>query len=439
MTYQPELSAPHHSRKPPARPPAVVMNMFYTGLGIARSLGERGIRVIGLSAHRIYGNYTRYAEVRKAPDSRERPEELLQFLLDLGPKLRSPGVLFPTRDDDLVFLDRFRRELSRYYVPVLPEAEALDACLDKWQTYVCALKAGVPAPRSWKIENRQELLSVASDIAFPCVIKPLSSFHWRRNGNWERVGSRKAICVSDLDELYREYDTISPGEQRILLQEAIPGEDTRLAIAACHMGPHSELVAAFGARKVLQIPKGFGTGCIVETGENPEVIQLSLRLLKEMRLTGLAEVEFKWDSVRSEYKLIEINARPWDQHRLGYACGADLIYSAYLHFAGLPCPQPQNPHHRPCKWVAEDAFLFALLRSLWRRNRRFHSLRRLAAGRRIYGIWDIHDPAPFLAWALHAIRTGLTAALRQLTCTVQDRLRRPYRSEPNTQLKAMSK
>ena len=33
------------------------MNMFYTGLGIARSLGEHGVSVIGLSAHRrIYGN-----------------------------------------------------------------------------------------------------------------------------------------------------------------------------------------------------------------------------------------------------------------------------------------------------------------------------------------------------------------------------------------------
>ena len=53
-------------------PVAVVMNMFYTGLGIARSLGEQGIRVIGLTAHRgIYGNFTRYATLRACPDSRE--------------------------------------------------------------------------------------------------------------------------------------------------------------------------------------------------------------------------------------------------------------------------------------------------------------------------------------------------------------------------------
>jgi hypothetical protein len=43
-------------------PPAIVMNMFYTGLGIARSLGERGVPVVGLTARRgAYGNWTRYA------------------------------------------------------------------------------------------------------------------------------------------------------------------------------------------------------------------------------------------------------------------------------------------------------------------------------------------------------------------------------------------
>ena len=34
------------------RPTAIVMNMFYTGLGIARSLGAQGIPIVGLSAVR---------------------------------------------------------------------------------------------------------------------------------------------------------------------------------------------------------------------------------------------------------------------------------------------------------------------------------------------------------------------------------------------------
>src|SRR5580693_3884449 len=91
---------------------AIVMNMFYTGLGIARSLGEQGITVIGLSSHRAAcGNFTRYARIRSAPDSRKQPELLVKFLLDLGRDMRSRCVIFPTRDDDVLFLDQYREQL----------------------------------------------------------------------------------------------------------------------------------------------------------------------------------------------------------------------------------------------------------------------------------------------------------------------------------------
>src|ERR1051326_7773066 len=109
------------------RPAAVVMNMFYTGLGIARSLGEKGIPVIGLSAHPgIYGNYTRYADVRSCPDSRENPDDLLEFLLELGQTLDRPAIIFPTRDDDVLFLDRHRARLAEKFIPVIPARAALD-------------------------------------------------------------------------------------------------------------------------------------------------------------------------------------------------------------------------------------------------------------------------------------------------------------------------
>src|SRR4051812_32595564 len=113
------------------RPTAVVMNMFYTGLGIARSLGEHGVPVIGLSArHRIYGNFTRYARIVFCPDSRDEPEALKNFLVELGEKTGSRSVLFPTRDDDLTFLDHYRAELMPYFSILAPDGPVLDTCLN---------------------------------------------------------------------------------------------------------------------------------------------------------------------------------------------------------------------------------------------------------------------------------------------------------------------
>jgi predicted ATP-grasp superfamily ATP-dependent carboligase len=157
---------------------------------------------------------------------------------------------------------------------------------------------------------------------------------------------------------------------------------------------------------LVQIPEGFGTGCIVQTVDRPELFEPTTRLLRGIGFTGIAEVEYKWDAENKQYQLIEINPRPWDQHRLGNACGVDLIHLAYSAHAGLPRPvaRRQAPGH---KWIAEDAFFLAALRLLWNRDAKFGSLFRLARGCRIYAIWSLRDPLPFVAYMVTDFIPGL--------------------------------
>lgn len=378
------------------KPVAVVMNVYYTGLGIARSLGERGVRVIGLtSQHRIYGNFTRHAQVEFAPDSRREPQALLAFLTQLGKRLGSRAVLYPTRDDDVVFLNRFRQELEPYFSLVIAGSEALQAALNKWETFQCARRADVPAPAAWLIENEQDMERAANEASFPCVLKPLAAHHWRQGGNWEIVGARKAFAVGSAAEMRSEYREIARADKRILVQELVEGGDDCLLIVACYMDRQSRWAGGFNVQKVLQIPEGFGTGCIVQSVERPELFERTIRLLQSIGYTGIAEVEYKWDAAAAEYKLIEINPRPWDQHRLGSACGMELMYLAYCDHAGLPAPAPVQPVAGH-KWIAEDTFITAAVRSFRGGKPGLGELIRLARGKRIYAIWSASDPLPWL-------------------------------------------
>jgi predicted ATP-grasp superfamily ATP-dependent carboligase len=389
------------------------MNMFYTGLGIARSLGEQGIRVIGLTSHRrIYGNFTRYASVQFCPDSREQPEALLTFLLRLSENLGEPGIIFPTRDDDVIFLDRYRDQLQGRFVLVLADRPALTACLDKWETYRWAVRAGVAAPRCWIVSDPQELIRIAPELRFPCVLKPVSAHHWRRGSNWNRVGSRKAIPIWSPEELRAEYETISHVENRALLQELVPGKDDCLWVAACYIDRNGQFIAGFTARKLIQAPEGFGTGCIVQSVDRPDLLATAAQLLQQVRFSGIAEVEFKQDSATQEDKLIEINPRPWDQHRLGKSRGVDLIHIAYCDCAGLTIPQARE-QRTGRKWIGEDVFFWLLLRSLWKRDGSLPSLLRLARGRRVYAIWSIKDPLPLFCYFATRFVTELMATLMQ--------------------------
>src|SRR5579872_1312221 len=172
---------------PGSAPSVLILNLFYSGLGIARQLSGRGVRVVGLSAHRqIYGNFTRLCEVRFAPNSQEQPEELAEYLLHNAPELQG-SIIFPTRDADVIFLDRFRDDLEPYYRLAIPPRSLLQRVMDKSALVETAVAAGVPVPRTAIVSRASELAKAADEVGFPCVVKPVRSVDWRLGENWNLV------------------------------------------------------------------------------------------------------------------------------------------------------------------------------------------------------------------------------------------------------------
>src|SRR5215469_1302850 len=144
-----------------SRPPVVILNMAHTGLGIARNLRSQQVPVFAATGKReLVGNYTRYAKLLVSPDSAEAPEELASFLGNLAKRLAARCVLFPTRDQDVLFIERFREALAEHYLMALPAPGVLTRLLDKVEMAEAASKVGVPLPRTRLVKNRCELRQV---------------------------------------------------------------------------------------------------------------------------------------------------------------------------------------------------------------------------------------------------------------------------------------
>src|SRR5258708_6104246 len=190
-------------------PPVIILNMFYSGLGIARQLFGTGVRVVGLSAHpRIYGNYTRLCEVRVAPNSQEQPQKLADLLVRSASELAG-AIIFPTRDADMLFLDSFRADLEPLYRLAIPPRDVMFRLMNKAALADTAMDAGIPVPRTVVVENHAQLKLAAEVVGFPCVVKPVSSVHWRRGDSWSLVGGQKAFRANNFSELQVQYDRIS--------------------------------------------------------------------------------------------------------------------------------------------------------------------------------------------------------------------------------------
>jgi predicted ATP-grasp superfamily ATP-dependent carboligase len=401
--------------------PVVVLNLFHSGLGIVRDFIGTGIYVIGLSAEKsCYGNHTRFCEVRFAPNSQREPDRLVEYLLSAA-KDWDGAVIFPTRDADVVMLDKYRDLLSEHYRLALPPKPCLQKVLDKNVLAQIAESAGVPVPRTLLVRNSQELSRVANEVGFPCVVKPVSSLDWREGNNWELVGARKAFRAENERELHRGYTEVSVATSTVLAQEWIPGGTECIVVMAGYVNRQSEPAAFFTARKLLQVPADFGTGCAVASELIVELQQPTFRLWKTLRYHGMAEVEYKRDARSGEYKLIEINARHWDQHRLAGASGLNLSWIAYQDLIGTPLPPRHVPTARTT-WIAEDVLAYHVIRGLYKSEVNLSHLFRLLRGPRMYGILSWKDPMPFL----HQVGALSAGFIRALMATL---LRRKPRND----------
>ena len=377
----------------PGRPPVIILNLFYTGLGIARDLAGRGLRVVGLSAHRkIYGNYTRFCEVRHCPNSQQEPEQLLDYLLEAAGDLHG-AVIFPTCDADVVFMDRFRSRLEPHYRLSIPPHDTFLRTVDKYSLVKVAMQAGVPVPRTAVIARGDDLSRIAATVGFPCVVKPISSVQWRMGDNWSKVGGRKAFRVDSLEQLRREYARLEEVSHELLIQEMIPGPADQIVVMGGYVDANSEPVGYFTARKLVQAPDDFGTGCVVQSEPIPEIVENTRKLWRALKYEGMAEVEYKYDPRDGQYKLIEINTRHWDQHQLGRASGINLTWAAYCHVTGRPVENMIKPVQR-AQWVAEDTLLLHVLGSLVRPQQRTPHLWQKLSRPRMYGISAWNDPMP---------------------------------------------
>jgi D-aspartate ligase len=419
-----------------ARPPVFVMNLYYTGIGIARNLDGLGVDVFGLSAEPdAPGVRSRFLrDVYTVPNSRDEPRALSERLMEIRQEHALAPVIFPTRDADVLFLHEYADLLSGHYC-LPPSRDAARLLMDKLLLAALAHECDIAVPKTALCSSEVDLEQAAAEFAFPLVIKPRMAEEWRSRGAWEKVGARKAIPVDTPAELRDEYRKVAAVSREVLLQEYVAGEDSDIVVCCCCIGRDGRWLGHFTGKKLRQNPPLFGTGCLVEATPVPEIIEPSRHLLEACRYSGLAEVEFKHDRASGRFVLIEVNPRHWDQHELGRLVGVNLTRIAYEDWIGLvpePCLPDVYTARRP-RWIAEQEALYLIARN---------TARKLAAARargatiasqagilkaavaeafdifcskpRLFSILSSRDPIPGLIFCSRLFRETVRLAARTL-------------------------
>jgi D-aspartate ligase len=226
-------------------------------------------------------------------------------------------------------------------------------------------------------------------------MKPAVPSAWTHQALQEIVDEKKAIIVTSSDELISLYTKIATYNGEMIIQEYVVGNDDNHHDLHVYMNKNSEPVAVFTGIKTRIYPAYAGTGCFVESVYIKELAEQGVRMLKQINFTGLANINYKKDSISQEYKLFEINPRVSSWNLLDTACGVNLPYIAYADTVGVDYSRP-GPQKENVKYVFLKSDIKAFLEYRkngdWTLRTWLQSLR----GKLVYQMYAPDDLKPFV-------------------------------------------
>jgi D-aspartate ligase len=371
---------------------AIVIGGDYLGVGIARSLGRRGVPICVLDDERSITRFSRFTTHAARVKSLRDADEATDALLTLGRRFGLEGwVLFPTRDEHVDAIAKNRAALqARFRVPI-PKWETIRWASDKRRTYELAARLGVPAPRTWYPQSANDLASI--DCRPPFAIKPAIKHQFIYA---TRAKAWRADTLPELQLLFQRAVDVTrcPGE--VMVQEIIPGDGT-CQFSFCAFFRDGRSVGSMVARRLRQHPHEFGRATtFAETLELSTLQERSERVLRAIEYYGLAELEFKRDPRDGEYKLLDFNARAWGYHSLGQCAGVDFPRLVFEDQLGLRVPTQRA--RSGVRWIRVMTDLPTVAADLWAgRLRPRDVIRSLARGVDVEAVFSLQDPGPGLA------------------------------------------
>jgi predicted ATP-grasp superfamily ATP-dependent carboligase len=304
---------------------AIVIGGDSRGLGIARSLGRRGIPVwlVDEGDYRV-ARHSRYVQRSLPWPEGDDEAEQARFLAGVAEEHGlDRWTLFATSDETSAFVARQHSRLSERFRLTTPPWAQTQLAYDKRLTYELAGEVGVAAPWTHYPAGREELAEL--ELEFPCILKPTAK------AGLNRFTHDKAWPVGSREELLARYEEACAmvAAEQVMVQEMIPGGgEAQFSFgAACLEGrPVGSIVAC----RRRQYPVTFGhSSSFVETVDAPEVERDARRLLAAIGYTGVVEVEFKRDPRSGEYKVLDVNPRLWTWFTLGARAGVDFPYLGF--------------------------------------------------------------------------------------------------------------
>ncbi|APW98312.1 carboxylate--amine ligase [Halobiforma lacisalsi AJ5] len=302
------------------RPPAIVANAHITGVSVARALAARDVPVIALD--RVGDGVAPPSEAIVAAGEvtfpLDDPEGFREDVESVAEVLDHEPVAFPCMDE---WVHAFAETEPEGVRLPFAERDVIADVLDKESLYATAEELDVPFPETYRLSD-VDPDQAADRLGFPLVVKPA------RKREFEELLGTNVVEVADREEFHDVVAEADDAGVRVMAQEKVPVETGEDRSFASYVSPDGDVTSVVGNARV-RYPQGYGTSCVVDAVDDPELEARARSVLEESGYYGISEAEFVYDRDREDYVLLDVNTRPWKWISMPVEAGANLPYAAY--------------------------------------------------------------------------------------------------------------
>lgn len=353
-------------------------------LAIIRSLGRKKFKITaGSELKSAMGLYSKYCTEKVVyPNPKRDPLSFLKELLKLV-KTKDFDCILPSHTYTMLLLCKYRDIFSRYTEIPPPSYDIFYNAYDKARLLKIAIKNGINCPETYFFNDLDEILSAIS--RYPVVVKPS-----------KRHGVGIAICKTK-SELKEKYSEMVSRYGDCIVQEYIPNGGEWGVYTLFDYNSKPVALTVQKRRRTLHHYGGAST--FRETIRNERLVKIAFDLLKKLKWSGVAMVEFRIDARDGIPKLMEINPRFWGSLQLSISSGVDFPHLLYrLTTDKKIVPNLYFREGVQCRWLAGDIVGF------FHSSEKLNFIKDFLKLRTKYDVLSLSDPKPFIISVIRPIK-----------------------------------
>ncbi len=307
----------------PSFPPCVVLrsnDVLFTG--ILRSLNAAGASSVPVvfswpGAGPWYSEHSRwFRQPVTIANPHQFPEQAVHDMVMLGQQLTARWgerlMVIPSSDTNLMFMLDHYEHFAPYFRMMGDRqfnAPRLDV-VDKAKCTELLAKGGVGVPYTWPVRSISDVEHALEHMRFPCVYKPITKDYGQTFYRLHQ--GKKAIQCHNAMALREALGTELAQGFELLVQEKVEfgsacdeiplylyaDRDGRIRMASVAIKEHID-------------PPPYGTATVLRLSWMPELLMHAQAVVNALGWRGILMIEFIRDQRDDQWKVIEINTRPW--------------------------------------------------------------------------------------------------------------------------------